>query len=146
LNGHGGQSDIINEAVNELKMDEKMSGIRLLYLSHFNVLPVELLAKDVPLKEDAYVHAEELETSLMLAVNPQIVKMKDAIREIPSWIPKGLTAENVKLVKQILKTKSIGKDTKTGVIGDPTQASALKGRKALRILSNKLAEIIKKEF
>ncbi len=145
LNGHGGQSDIVNNTISSLTKEEKIKEIKLLHLSLFSALPVEILAHKIPLEEDAYVHAEEFETSLMLATNPKLVRVKDAVKEIPPWVPRGLTSENVELVKRILKTKFIGRDTETGVIGDPTLASTSKGRKAIRILSDALAEIIKKE-
>lgn len=146
LNGHGGQFNTVEEAISELKTDEKFKQVKILHLSHFNILPLELLAKEIPLKEEAFVHAEELETSIMLALNSKIVKWKNIKKEIPEWIPKGLTGENAKSVRRILKTKFIGRDTETGIIGDPTLASKAKGKRAIQILSSALAKTIKKEI
>lgn len=67
-----------------------------------------------------YVHAEEFETSAILAIQPELVDMRKAVREYPDRDP-------------LFGPVSIPWDEfcKSGVIGDATAATAEKGRDIL---------------
>jgi creatinine amidohydrolase len=71
-------------------------------------------------------HACELETSLYLAIHPELVQMDKAVREIPDW-----ESENVWMDWNdgplSIKGQWSGW-TESGVIGDATVATAEKGR------------------
>jgi creatinine amidohydrolase len=85
-------------------------------------------------------HADEVETSLMLAICPEKVKMNNCVDESPK-LPKHLTFEaSKKEVAFAWRTKEI---SKSGVIGSPSKASAEKGRLMLDYLVDKIATIIK---
>lgn len=76
-------------------------------------------------------HADELETSLMLAVKPELVDMGKAVKEYP-----------VRPAFYGMDNSSIGEISASGVYGDPTLATKEKGEKMLSAFSNKIADII----
>jgi creatinine amidohydrolase len=79
-----------------------------------------------------YAHAEEFETSLMLAIQPNLVHMEKAASEYPQYNP-------------LFGPISIGWENfcKSGVIGDPTVATAKKGKDILKLMVDKGVQIIK---
>ncbi|KUO43208.1 MAG: hypothetical protein APU95_01790 [Hadesarchaea archaeon YNP_N21] len=81
------------------------------------------------------VHAEEIETSLMLAIKPDLVDMGKAVKEYPP-VPEAFDSMPI----------SWRKLSKSGSLGDPTIASAEKGRKILDLMVKKAIEIIKSEY
>ncbi|MEM3703744.1 MAG: creatininase family protein, partial [Candidatus Bathyarchaeia archaeon] len=74
-------------------------------------------------------HACELETSLMLYLKPEAVQMNKAVEEYPSGTP-------------FLVYPSGREWMRTGVIGDPRKASAEKGEKLLKLMTQKFREIL----
>lgn len=81
----------------------------------------------------SFVHAEEYETSAMLAIRPDLVQMEKAVKEYPPLNP-------------LLGSISIGWDEfcKSGVIGDATKASAEKGHAILEFMTGEALKIIEK--
>jgi creatinine amidohydrolase len=82
-------------------------------------------------------HADEGETSCLLALRPELVKM-DAAREDYSSSPYR-TAGPTGIHKITLKT---GMDSLSGGNGDPTRASAEKGRQILDAMARDIIEFI----
>lgn len=79
-----------------------------------------------------YVHAEEFETSMVLAIRPELVDMRKAVREYPERDP-------------LFGSISIPWNTfcESGVIGDATVATAEKGRKILEHIFQESLALIK---
>jgi creatinine amidohydrolase len=79
-----------------------------------------------------YVHAEEFETSMILAIRPELVDMKKAVREYPKRDP-------------LFGPISMPWNTfcESGVIGDATVATAETGRKILEHLFQESLAIVK---
>jgi creatinine amidohydrolase len=76
-------------------------------------------------------HADEIETSIHLFLQPQLVKRDKAVADV------GEAAERIPGYKPGLFSRD-PRDPEystTGVFGDPTKASAEKGRKALELLT-----------
>jgi creatinine amidohydrolase len=78
-----------------------------------------------------YVHAEEYETSAMLAIRPDLVDMSKAVKEYPEIDP-------------LLGPISIpwNEFSKSGVVGDATVAKAETGQAILDYIFDKSVEII----
>ena len=111
-------------------------------LSPYSLLPVEVLGK--VLQEEVFLHAEELETSLLLLLRPDLVDMNKAVKEIPPFLGKGLTTPNFLEWLRIFTTdKFLGRDTKTGIVGDATIATKEKGQKILDMMVDTLVEAVK---
>ena len=135
FSGHGGHLAQIGDTCFELNVSGKLGKTQIHNISPWNSTPVELLAE--VLEEEVYLHAEEFETSLMLFLKPELVDMTKAVKEIPDYIPKGLTTANfLEAIRIFTTSKFIGRDLKTGVCGDATLATKEKGVKLFEILIN----------
>ena len=79
----------------------------------------------------SFAHADEYETSAMLAIRPDLVRMEKAVREYPAKSP-------------LLGPVSLAWDEfcQSGVIGDATVATAEKGRSMLDLMIGKALDII----
>ena len=126
VNGHGSNVPLVDMAARLLMLEERDAiAATFWYLS--TPESAELLARtrdsDVP---GGMAHACELETSLYLAIRPELVRMEHAVREIPEW-----DAEHVWMDWNdgplSIKGQWSGW-TESGVIGDATVATAEKGR------------------
>ena len=89
------------------------------------------------LMED-FDHAGEIETSLVLAINTKLVKMKMARANT-----KEITDSKIAYNSLTTNPRSFPKITGNGVWGDPTKASIIKGRSLLENLTQKIVETIK---
>lgn len=79
-------------------------------------------------------HADELETSIMLAIDPQYVNQDKA----DAWIPTGMTASG-----PFSRDQDKPGFSPTGVWGDPTLASEEKGRRLLAAIVDDLLTAVK---
>jgi creatinine amidohydrolase len=135
FSGHGGQITQIADVCYELNVSGILGNAQVHNISPWNSTPVEALAE--VLEEEVFLHAEEMETSLMLLLRPELVDMSKAVKEIPDYAPRGLTTANfLELIRIFTTSKFLGRDLKTGVCGDPTIATREKGIKLLEIIVN----------
>ncbi len=73
-------------------------------------------------EQEGGTHADEMETSMMLYIDPDVVDMSKAVRDYDPTGGRGLTRD----------PENVGpKYSPTGVFGDPTLATAEKGRIAV---------------
>jgi len=89
-------------------------------------------------------HACELETSALLHLEPGLVKMEKAVKEITPRTSE-YTYSDIMVGAWTSPVVTVGftsRGSKTGVFGDPTVASAEKGRKWLEVASENLARFI----
>jgi len=90
-------------------------------------------------------HAEELETSHLLYLYPNLVHMEKAKREFKGWPSKFIIEDpyvSGDKVGFILSAQEEAKITKSGIIGDPTKASKEKGERYHKALVNNIVEFI----
>jgi len=128
INGHGANESAIKYAVREL-VDE--IAMRVLYFSYFNHFgEVEKQVIQSP-KWNGMVHACEEETSLLLAVKPELCHMERAVKEYPEIPPTyGISA------------LPLGRLSDSGVYGDATLATAEKGEKLIQAAVDHITDII----
>jgi len=142
FSGHGGHLAQISDVCFELNVSDKIGNARIHNISPWNSIAVETLA--TVLEEEVFLHAEEFETSLMLYLRPEMVNMEKAVKEIPDYVPKGLTTVNfLEAIRIFTTSKFLGRDTKTGICGDATLATKEKPRKLFDILVNGCINAIK---
>jgi creatinine amidohydrolase len=104
---------------------EELKGVKMAVISPYDILSKELSElSDTP--NDS--HAGEIETSLVLSLAPELVKGRSN-EEYPR-IPKPFVVRN-KL-----------KYWPGGVWGDPSRATREKGDKAVKLIVNKIVDII----
>lgn len=116
INGHDANGSSIKYAAREL-VDE--IGMQVIYFSYPNLHEVLTQYCDSPAWH-GMIHACEFETSLMLALKPELVHMEKAVREYPA-MPDLYGKSAV----------SLGSLSESGVFGDPTLATAEKGQEIL---------------
>jgi creatinine amidohydrolase/Fe(II)-dependent formamide hydrolase-like protein len=85
------------------------------------------------------VHAGEIETSTSLAVRPQLVRIEKASKLIPKFSSRYLNFTSRRFVSWYAYTKKI---SQSGVMGDPTKASAEKGEKIWQIMISHLVSLV----
>ena len=145
MSGHAGHWYQLADICHELNVTKALGNTVIHNFCPYTAVSFEMLAE--VLEEEMFGHAEELETSLMLFINEDLVHMERALKEYPSYIPKGLTtanyAENLRI---FLSTKTVGRDTKTGVVGDATLATKEKGEKLISMMVDSLTEMVKRDI
>jgi len=126
VNGHGGNVGAISDALAKLRSEG-----RDCHVWHAGVRPSMLAAAGLSLVPDA--HAGRVETSVMLALAPQDVRLGAAApgdtRPLAEVMPG-------------LREHGVGWVSANGVLGDPTGASAAEGDALLRLLVEDLAATI----
>lgn len=125
VTGHGANQVPLKYAVRELMEESKVA---ILYTALYEQAKVVQEMESRFWRGPYELHAEELETSLMLALRPELVQMHRAVKDYPP-IPEyyGHTAI------------SMGDLARTGVFGDATLASADKGVRWLEMIVNNLS-------
>ena len=135
LNSHGGQISHIDILAKELKSEFNIQIVKGTYFL-FDQFKNIVSSKEV---EYGY-HGGEFETSLMLYYYPKLVRKNN--------IKKNKLSPDVSSQKIITYEKSIKKAwlteelSKSGIIGDPRNASALKGEKISNIVIDCIRKII----
>ena len=138
-NSHGGNTDLLNLASRDLRIKY---GVEVYVFDWWFTDFWQDLLKDVKESDSPYrvFHACELETSLMLKLQPESVHMDRAADETPdAMFEKNRYITLYGPVNMGWKTRDV---TKSGVIGSPTFATAEKGEKMLRYAVEKLAAIV----
>lgn len=119
INGHGGNDSALNFAAQMINRD-----------AHIFVCVDTGETSDVDIEaivETANdVHAGEIETSTTLAVRPELVRMERMEKAVPEFSSKYLDFSSTRGINWYAHTRRI---SDTGVMGDPTKASAVKGDK-----------------
>jgi creatinine amidohydrolase len=89
-----------------------------------NILTAAEAAEASVRKQEGGTHADEIETSMMLYIDPASVNMRKAVKDYHPDAPGGLTRD----------PKGSGTYSPTGVFGDPTLATREKGRVVVEAL------------
>jgi creatinine amidohydrolase/Fe(II)-dependent formamide hydrolase-like protein len=132
INGHGGNIPALNNAAQMINQD-----------AHIFVCVDTGETSDVDINEITEtpndVHAGEIETSTTLAVRPHLVRMDQAVKLIPEFSSRYLNFTSKRGVAWYAYTK---KFSPSGVMGDPTKASADKGKKIWEIMIAHLVALV----
>jgi creatinine amidohydrolase len=136
INGHGGNRATIESVIQLIKDELNIS------LYSFTLLSIvkKVFNKIRDSKEGELGHADELETSLMLTICPDKVKMDKCIDESPKLKPHLTFEASKREVAFSWRTKEI---SDSGVIGAPRKASVEKGRLMLDYLIDRIATIVR---
>ncbi len=134
---HGGNFTTIKEIIEKLQKqhpDKKILGYTDLY-TYIDKLMQFSLEEDIT-KEESGAHAGELETSIVLYLNSELVKKE---RFAPGYVGSFGELEGDLILKNNIKALS-----EIGILGDPTKATAIKGQKYLEKTAEFLVEEIRK--
>lgn len=116
LTAHGANVGPLKYAARELKDELRL---RMLYLLYPRLQEI-LRDADSEMWLPMNFHAEEFETSLLLHLRPELVRVERAVCEYPARSPDYLHSN-----------LEMGALSRSGVFGDPTVASAEKGERWL---------------
>jgi creatinine amidohydrolase len=125
ISGHGGSLHMSALKETAEQLVEHLKGIKIAAFTPYELLWKEL--SELAETPNDY-HAGELETSIVLYLSPQFVKGR-AREEYPQ-IPRPFSVKN--------KVKY----WPGGVWGDPRKASPEKGKKALKLIADKIVEVL----
>lgn len=127
INGHDANNASMKYATRELMDEVDIEVIYLFYPGLENIRQVVCESETW----HGMIHACEFETSLMLAVKPELVKMDEAVSEYPAKPP--LYGKS---------TISLGELSKSGVFGDATKATKEKGERMLNHFVKEMVRLL----
>jgi len=136
INGHGGNKQVLSFIGQKGRMETGALIVRIDWW--------DIAAEEIPkICEKEVVHADEGETSMMLACRPELVDMTKAVKdETSDKLVKALTGGKPKNMPQVYVPFS--KWSKTGLIGDATKASKIKGEKILNVVVGNIVNFLQK--
>ena len=135
VNAHGGQPQVLEIVARDLH--QKYPDFQVFPLFVWNVpnVAVDLLT---PKEAQLGIHAGDAETSLMLSILPDTVKMDAAVPEYPRGLPDSLLSMEGKLPFAWVTKDLSG----SGILGDPTVATPEKGDRILASLVESWTQVI----
>ncbi|MFQ4134788.1 creatininase family protein [Nodosilinea sp. PGN35] len=136
LNAHGGQPQVLEIAARDLHQAYADLMVFPLFVWAVPNCAGDLLT---PKELELGIHAGDAETSLMLSILPDQVRMAEAKAEFPQNLP----ADSWLTMEGALPFAWVTRDLSTsGVLGDPTVATAEKGDRLLESLANSWAIVL----
>src|SRR5205814_1104289 len=135
LNGHGGNDVPVRAALRELKSDFPRA--QFIFASYWSLAANSMKA----VRESGpggLGHACEMETSIMLHLHPERVKMKLARRDGPRH-KDPYRKSDMQYTRPIYFVNEFHEVSKTGAIGDPALATAAKGKRFFEGIVNEVS-------
>jgi creatinine amidohydrolase/Fe(II)-dependent formamide hydrolase-like protein len=132
INGHGGNSPALNYAAQMINRDAHI----FVCVDTGETSDVDV---DRVVETPNDVHAGEIETSTSLAVRPHLVRMERAEPAVPQFSSRYLDFTGKRSTPWYAHTRKI---STSGVMGDPTRASAAKGQKIWEIMVAHLVALV----
>jgi creatinine amidohydrolase len=138
LNGHGGNDIAIRAAMRELKSDVPQT--RFVFASYWSLAGAEI--KQVRESElGGIAHACEMETSIMLALDPSRVNMQLAGRDGPKHTDIYRKAD-MQFARPVYIVNEFHEVSESGVVGHPDLATAEKGRAFLDGITKAVGQFV----
>jgi creatinine amidohydrolase/Fe(II)-dependent formamide hydrolase-like protein len=132
INGHGGNGPALHFAAQMINRDARIfTCVDTGESSDFDLSSMTETPNDV--------HAGEVETSTALANRPELVDLAKATSYVPEFSSRFLNFSSKRSVVWHAHTHKI---SPSGVLGDPTKASAEKGRRMWDIMIRRLVEFV----
>ena len=132
LNGHGGNRWALRVVVDELSGELDAGLATATYWE-----PAAGLFARILERQPGVQHACEAETSMVLALRPELVD--------PARFAEARFEEGKSPATGVYRWRSFAKRTASGVVGDPTAASAEKGERLLEAAAAALADLLRNE-
>ncbi|MBW4521477.1 MAG: creatininase family protein [Scytolyngbya sp. HA4215-MV1] len=136
MNSHGGQPQVLEIVARDLHQQYADFMVFPLFVWCVPHIADTLLS---PQELELGIHAGDAETSLLLSILPESVKMERAIVNYPSNLPK----DSLLSMEGKLPFAWVTRDlSQSGIIGDPTSATKEKGDRLLDSLSDGWVQVI----
>ena len=137
MNSHGGQPQVMEIVARDLHVKYDDFLVFPLFTWQVPSSVGELLTSK---EKQLGIHAGDAETSLMLSILPEQVKMEAAVAEYPSGLPENSLLTMEGKLPFAWTTRDL---SRTGVLGDPTVATKEKGDHILESVSDGWVQVIK---
>ena len=136
LNGHGGNTEIIDFVIRDIREQTDM----LVFALHL-YLRVAVPSEGLSEAERIYgIHAGDVETSILLQCRPDLVRREFAPASLPAHLQKLKYPPFMGPLTFAWLTKDI---TSTGVLGDATAADPAKGERFLSDAATQTADLLR---
>ena len=136
MNSHGGQPQIMEIAARDLHEKHPDFAVFPFFTWRVPHIAGDLLTD----KEKEYgIHAGDAETSIMLSLLPEQVKMDRAVKEYPQGLPENSSIDMEGNLPFAWLTKEL---SKSGVMGDATAATKQKGDRILQSVADGWVRVI----
>jgi len=137
MNSHGGQPQIMEIAARDLHQEHPDFAVFPLFTWRVPNLAGDLITD----KEKEYgIHAGDTETSIMLSLLPEQVKMEQAVKEYPQGLPEDSLLDMEGKLPFAWLTKEL---SQSGVMGDATVATKEKGDRILESVADGWVQVLK---
>ena len=136
MNSHGGQPQIMEIAARDLHQEHLDFAVFPLFTWRVPHIVGDLLT---PKELEYGIHAGDAETSIMLSLLPEQVKMEQAIEEYPQNLPEDSLLDMEGKLPFAWLTKEL---SKSGVIGNATVATKEKGDRILESVTDGWVKVI----
>ncbi len=136
MNSHGGQPQIMEIAARDLHQEYPDFAVFPLFTWRVPHVVGEMLT---PKEKEYGIHAGDAETSIMLSLLPEQVKMDRAVKEYPQGLPKDSLLDMEGKLPFAWITKEL---SKSGVMGDATVATKEKGDRILQSVADGWVRVI----
>ena len=138
LNGHGGNTDGIYTFINEFTVRHR---VPLAGGTYWNIAQTEIA--QILEKQKALLHACEAETSMMLALSPELID-RDGLSQVRGDLVPGLSA--IPGVNAgAYRWRQLASRSLSGVIGEAGAASPEKGQRLLQAIASAVAKALLEE-
>jgi creatinine amidohydrolase len=136
INGHGGNKQVLSFIGQKAHIE---TGALIVRIDWWDIASEEISK----ICERGVVHADEGETSMMLACRPELVNIKKATKDYTSdRLTRELTRGKPKNMPQVYVP--FQKWSKTGLMGDATKASVRKGEKIMEAVVGNIVNFLSK--
>lgn len=139
INGHGGNMSLLSTAIN--KIGEEHSEIEVAGLTYF-YLAASMIEEIRDSDPGGMMHGGELETSLMLHLRPDLVH-ENEMTAVYSERKYDLLLEDLFGSGPLGTYSTFADHTETGVMGDPSLASAEKGEVIFEHIVSEMGSLLK---
>ncbi len=137
MNSHGGQPQIMEIAARDLHQEHPDFAVFPLFTWRVPHIVGDLLTAQ---EQEYGIHAGDAETSIMLSLLPEQVKMEQAVREYPQNLPENSLLDMEGKLPFAWLTKEL---SQSGVMGDATVATKEKGDRILQSVAAGWVRVIK---
>jgi creatinine amidohydrolase len=137
MNAHGGQPQIMEIVARDLHQQYADFLVFPLFTWRVPHIASEMLS---PQEKEFGIHAGDAETSLMLSILPDHVKMEAAVAEYPQGLPEASLLSMEGKLPFAWVTRDL---SRSGVLGDPTVATPEKGDRLLDSVSDGWVQVIR---
>ncbi|NJK37717.1 MAG: creatininase family protein [Oscillatoriales cyanobacterium SM2_3_0] len=140
INAHGGQPQILDLVARDLHQRHEDFSVFPLFVWGVPNIAAELFT---PKELEQGIHAGAAETSLMLAILPDQVRLDQAVCEFPPDLPPGSLLSPEGQLPFAWVTRDL---TRSGVLGDATVATGEQGDRLLESLVSSWVQVIREIY